>query len=452
MSFLNSSIQEYRLDSPLTISDLPIEILFYIFTVTKDDQDNTDNNPDLDEINNNNNNTELQMSSKELMKCALEFSKTCKLFYKLFQEDNFWYQNYKNIFHYYSLVDVDNRCLSSSVSYSNGNGMNGKYSSDDKTSSEKTASSALLSLAKENVGSQTWKQRYFKRRYRWKVDKIDCILKIGPESHGITALEVDDRYLYSGSHDSNIYVYSLDNMQPLHVFQGHKFTIWALKSDGKRLYSGSNDHSIKIWDLKRQVLKCTITDSTKIFTMALTDDFLLSSSDNLIKLWDKKTGVQRSVLKGHTGGVNTIYSRGNDCLISGSSDRSIKIWDLNTGQCVDSKEDSTAKALSLTMIDHNLVAIGSQNCQIKIWDLRMGYQPAKTIYKAHNWDVWQLRMCGGYLFSGSFDHTIKIWDLHNFQNLSTLSHHRSYIHALTSSSFHLFSGSADKSIRVWSEQ
>jgi len=233
---------------------------------------------------------------------------------------------------------------------------------------------------------------------------------------------------------------------------GHKYTIWALKSDGKKyLYSGSNDQTLRVWDLKRNICKSVIKDTNKIFSIALSDKLLFSTSGNDIKVYDKKDLQQLSLLSGHTGGVNKIFVSDHK-LFSGSSDRSVKVWDLHKMSCLTTKsDDTTSKVLSMTMIDENTLATGSQNCQIKIWDLRCDL-PVQCLTNVHKWDVWQLEMCGGYLFSGSFDHSIKIWDPRNFQNLKSIHGHRSYIHALTSSSFHLFSGSADKHIRVWSDK
>jgi WD40 repeat protein len=75
----------------------------------------------------------------------------------------------------------------------------------------------------------------------------------------------------------------------------------------------------------------------------------------------------------------------------------------------------------------------------------------------HNWEVWRLEYNFYNLFSGSHDHTIKRWgkfylnvDVRNFQNISTLTGHRGYIHALTWSKFALVSGCADRTIKIWS--
>eukprot|EP01132_Coremiostelium_polycephalum_P008562 gene8562-10532_t len=304
-----------------------------------------------------------------------------------------------------------------------------------------------------NEHAISWKKRFFMRNHPWKVSDIYCQKEItGSHTLGVTSLEVDNNYLYSGSHDSSIYVYSMDNLKPIFNLQGHRYTIWALKSDGKYLYSGSNDHSIRVWDLKRQICKKIVNDNTKIFSIALRDQLLMSTSDNTIKIWNKKTLEPISTLSGHTRGVNvlSVHNRNRNTLISGSSDNTVRVWDLIGNRCSSTLEDHTSsKILSMAMIDENTIATGTNNCQIKIWDTRQ-QMPVRCLFNVHKWDVWQLQMCGGYLFSGSFDHNIKVWDLNMFSNLKTISGHRSYIHALTSSSFHLFSGSADKYIRVWS--
>lgn len=68
----------------------------------------------------------------------------------------------------------------------------------------------------------------------------------------------------------------------------------------------------------------------------------------------------------------------------------------------------------------------------------------------HNWEVWQLKFCEGQLFSGSFDHTIKRWDVRMMECTGTLKGHKGFVHALTLGDRCLISGCADRSIKIWS--
>eukprot|EP01133_Synstelium_polycarpum_P013860 gene13860-16344_t len=303
--------------------------------------------------------------------------------------------------------------------------------------------------AKEHV--VVWRKRYFARQHPWPVNRIAVNTEIkGAHALGVTSLEVDNNYLFSGSHDSSITMYSIDSLRPVHSFYGHTYSIWALKSDGKRLYSGSNDHTIRVWDLRKKISKSIhTTHDTKIFSLALKDNVLISAGDEVIKVWNKKGMKVIQELRAHTRGVNTTTVHGHH-LVSGSSDKTVRVWDLNTMQNVTTIDGaSSGGVLSMALIDANTLATGSNTCHITICDIRDNLNRT-VIQNAHRWDVWQLNMCGGHLFSGSFDHTIKTWDLRNYSNQMTITGHRGYIHALTSSTFNLFSGSADKSIRVYS--
>lgn len=66
----------------------------------------------------------------------------------------------------------------------------------------------------------------------------------------------------------------------------------------------------------------------------------------------------------------------------------------------------------------------------------------------HQNQVYTLAANNEFLFSGSWDCTIKMWDLKTFQCVHTFKGHKGYITALAVSKNRLYSGSWDKSIQV----
>ncbi|EGG19977.1 hypothetical protein DFA_07091 [Cavenderia fasciculata] len=449
----------------LNIFDLPDEIILYIFSTKR--QEEMDESLNVGELNNDND--DQQQSLIISVSSIIQFSSTCKCFYTLFQDERFWMKLYKNRFQFNSTIDMDNLCLNLNQPNNNNN------NSDN-----------------QNV---IWKNRFKNRTDPWDMTKVMTRKEIvGSHQLGVTALTVDDTFLYSGSHDTSIKLYDMGRLEPIHTLTGHAYTIWALKSNGSnRLYSGSNDQTIRVWNLK--LLKDNITDliqeneiekekekyldetlttppfsssnstspiiiskpspyckkvietNTKVFSIELKDRALFYSNGESISVLNNKTFDRMAELNGHLGGVNTMTVHGHH-LLTGSNDKTVRVWDTNTMQCVTTREDPMARILSLAIVDQNTLATGSNLYHIRLWDLR-SREVMNTIANAHKWEVWQLHMCGDVLFSGSFDHTIKTWDLRNLVQTKSLTGHRSYIHALTSSSFHLFSGSADKSIKVW---
>jgi F-box/WD-40 domain protein MET30 len=71
------------------------------------------------------------------------------------------------------------------------------------------------------------------------------------------------------------------------------------------------------------------------------------------------------------------------------------------------------------------------------------------ILKGHENGVMCLQMNGTILASGSYDGTIKIWDLETGKVLRTLVGHTSGIRCLQFSGSRLFSGGMDRTIRIW---
>lgn len=54
-----------------------------------------------------------------------------------------------------------------------------------------------------------------------------------------------------------------------------------------------------------------------------------------------------------------------------------------------------------------------------------------------------------YLYTGSRDCTIKIWDKNTFQNIATLRGHRHFIPRICSDDTNIYSGSVDSTIKIW---
>ncbi len=65
--------------------------------------------------------------------------------------------------------------------------------------------------------------------------------------------------------------------------------------------------------------------------------------------------------------------------------------------------------------------------------------------------VWQLALFGNYLLSGSFDHSIRIWDLETKETVKVLEGHKGYIHAVLSyvQEKLILTAGGDKVIKIW---
>ncbi|KAF8473970.1 quinon protein alcohol dehydrogenase-like superfamily [Kalaharituber pfeilii] len=97
--------------------------------------------------------------------------------------------------------------------------------------------------------------------------------------------------------------------------------------------------------------------------------------------------------------------------------------------------------------DDSILATGSYDTTVKIWDLETG-EEIRTL-SGHTLGVRALQFDERMLISGSMDNTLKIWNYRTGDCLSTLQGHSKGVISLHFDSSILVSGSVDTTVRVW---
>ena len=101
--------------------------------------------------------------------------------------------------------------------------------------------------------------------------------------------------------------------------------------------------------------------------------------------------------------------------------------------------------------DGQTLASGSYDETIKVWNLSTG-QEVRTL-TGHTDVVWSVAISadGQTLVSGSWDQTIKVWNLSTGQEVRTLTGHTDAVYsvAISADGQTLVSGSSDRTIKVW---
>ncbi|KAI5307264.1 hypothetical protein KEM56_001558 [Ascosphaera pollenicola] len=95
----------------------------------------------------------------------------------------------------------------------------------------------------------------------------------------------------------------------------------------------------------------------------------------------------------------------------------------------------------------NVVATGSYDATIKIWDLETG-EELRTL-RGHAAGIRCLQFDETKLISGSLDRTIKVWNWRTGGCVSTYSGHQGGVISLHFDSKILLSGSMDSTVRIW---
>ena len=277
-------------------------------------------------------------------------------------------------------------------------------------------------------------------------------LEFAPKSTETDADELEQAILVSGSGDNSIKVWNWKTGQCLQTLEGHTSWVWSLvfSTNGKQLVSSSYDATIKFWEMETgKCLKTLEGHQSSVVGLALSPDgeqIASSSFDATIKLWDIQTGNCTRTLQGHENSVWQIaFSRNGKALASCSYDKTVKVWDVATGECSQTFQGHTAPIGSLAFSpNEKYLTSGSFDQTIKLWNLETrecvqtleGHKGIVLSVNFHdrsrlagNPEINLPEMMQGIdpiLFSGSFDETIKLWDIETGRCLQTLRVPRPY--------------------------
>ena len=123
-------------------------------------------------------------------------------------------------------------------------------------------------------------------------------------------------------------------------------------------------------------------------------------------------------------------------------------FNWKTGRCTIKTFKGHENGVTCLQFDHNVLATGSYDTTIKIWNIETG-EVIRTL-RGHNSTVRCLQFDDSKLISGSFDKTIKIWNWQTGECLSTLQCHTEGVLSVHFDGCTLASGSIDKTVKIFS--
>ncbi|KAM1083516.1 hypothetical protein ACFX19_022309 [Malus domestica] len=282
----------------------------------------------------------------------------------------------------------------------------------------------------------------------WKVQK-DILTQSLRWTITDTSLSPDQRYLVYASMTPVVNIVNVESSKTeslANVTEIHggldfsidddedEFGIFSVKfsTDGRELVAASSDASIYVYDLQENKVSLRIpAHQSDVNTVCFADEsghlIYSGSDDNLCKVWDRRClmtkGKAAGVLMGHLEGVTFIDSRGDGrYLISNGKDQTTKLWDIR-------KMSSTA--------------IYSPRRTYRDWDYRWMEYPSHATTLKHPNDQSLATYRGHavlrtlircyfspaystgqkYIYTGSSDHSVYIYDLVTGAQVARLDHH-----------------------------
>ncbi|CAG8576473.1 12498_t:CDS:2 [Acaulospora morrowiae] len=294
-------------------------------------------------------------------------------------------------------------------------------------------------------------RRHFLMRQNWINGRHNHISFPGHGNNVVTCLQFDSEKIISGSDDQCINVYETSTGRLINRLEGHDGGVWALQYVNKTLVSGSTDRTVRVWDLEK--------------------------------------GICTHVFPGHTSTVRclqiimpqNVNANLNDppiveppvpLIVTGSRDSTLKVWRLpnletdpqylptipsspsDNNQYTDNPYyvrtlgGHTHSVRALAGVGNTLIS-GSYDCTVRVWNIMTGECVWRLL--GHTQKVYSVvldakrKRC----MSGSMDGTVKVWSLEDGTIVWTLEGHSSLVGLLDLSHDYLVSAAADSSLRIW---
>lgn len=117
------------------------------------------------------------------------------------------------------------------------------------------------------------------------------------------------------------------------------------------------------------------------------------------------------------------------------------------GRCTTKSFRGHTNGVMCLQFDDSILATGSYDSTIKIWDIETGNE-LRTL-RGHTSGIRALQFDDTKLISGSLDSTLKVWNWRTGECLSTYRGHNDGVITLHFDSNILASGSIDKTVKIW---
>jgi WD40 repeat protein len=318
----------------------------------------------------------------------------------------------------------------------------------------------------------------------WNLDTGEEVFNLTGHRDSVNAVAItsDGKRVISGSSDTTVKAWNLDTGEEVFNLTGHTGSVnaVAVTSDGKRVVSGSSDITVKVWNLDTGEETLTFTghcdsvnradvtpDSVTAVTITPDDKWVISgaAASQL-----RKTGSSRTSSSFDSSFDQYSWLPRGRC----------KVWDLNTGKEILDLEPSLrimgeVHAIVVTP-NGELMISGTSLGLLRGWNLKIGKKnkpreveklptPIKFLRRVvrtrnknfgvfgHSDKVKALTLTsdGNQLISGSFDTTVKVWNLDTGEKILSLTGHTGSVNAVavTPNGKWVISGSSDKTLKLW---
>lgn len=283
----------------------------------------------------------------------------------------------------------------------------------------------------------------------------DCVYTLQPSDR--------EHFFFSGAGDGMIVKWDQRNPEEGELIAKLSNSVYALHyhNPTNLLVAGHNYDGIHVleWENKKEVGSLHFTTAAVFDIQSFDKKLYAASGDGMVYCIDmEKLSVEHKKKHAEKNARTIAIHRERGELAVGYSDNFIRVFDLDK---LALKREWQAHANSVFTLryspDGNFLFSGSRDARLKVWDVQAGYLQVTEIV-AHMYAINHLEFSpdSKHFVTCSMDKSIKVWDLEELKLLKVIDKARHAGHGTsvnkllwTTFSSRLLSASDDRSISAW---
>ena len=244
----------------------------------------------------------------------------------------------------------------------------------------------------------------------------------------ITCLKyLSNGYVASGSSDGTVNIWNPKTWSSIQKYSEHTSYVLNLDQiDNDTMVSGSYDQTIRIWKIStNETLRIINVNPTAYSVRVLSNEFQVvcgfnGTKDNL-KIYNYFTNQLVQTLDGHIDSVSSLEILNEQFIASGGYDKKVIIWDLYTYSIQYNLSKHLTHVTCLKRLSSSLIASSDASGLILVWNYLQGTLVYKLIGHTGALGFSSLDLFDDQtLISGSYDQTVKFWNISNGQLIQTI--------------------------------
>ncbi|CAL6061036.1 WD40_repeat protein [Hexamita inflata] len=264
----------------------------------------------------------------------------------------------------------------------------------------------------------------------------------------------DNNFIYC-TESEKVLAFNAQTLKFAFKLTEHQNKITSMQIYQNILVTGSKDNVIIVWNLENRTITHKFEESCNIQSIAISQDYISAAmSNNSIKIWSLKSFELINNIQAHKNKISCLQFNKN-VLVSASFDQSLIFWDIQTGTNL--KTINCGENIQIIKFSNDgiLMVTGSNENAIKLYNVK-NYQVISTL-DGHTDNIGNVIFNNDdSIISSSRDNTIQFWDCQQQQStiLKQKPSHTERIRSVVISQNQLFVASAsnDTTVMLWDAQ